>query len=379
MISVFILVDALGWEVLRDRNFLSDILPYRQELKTIFGFSSAAIPSILTGLPPSGHGHWNLYLYDPKRSPFRWAKPLRLLPSRLINHRVVRKAVSIIGRKVSRTDGYFQVYGIPVEILPFFDVCEKDNIYRCQGLKPSRSIFDRLEENNVPYRVYSYHDYTDTQAIGQAVEDIGNGRAVFYFLYLAELDAFLHKHVSSNGSVDAELGRYASAIRSVYNTAMACNPETSFYVFSDHGMTPTRETFDLMGAISSLGLCVPRDYVALYDSTMARFWFFSELARQSISARLGGLNCGAIVGPDEQKAFGIDFADNRFGDLIFLMKPGCLVHPSFMGRVPWPGMHGFHPDDPGSSAALLAHRKMPIPVGNIRDMFQLMLQEAGIE
>lgn len=378
MTSVFILVDALGWEILRNRDFLSDILPYRQELKTIFGFSSAAIPSILTGLLPSGHGHWNLYLYDPPRSPFRWAKPLRLLPSGLINHRAVRKAVSVIGRKVSRTDGYFQVYGIPVEILPFFDVCEKDNIYRREGLKPARSIFDRLEESAVPYRVYSYHDYTDARAISQAVVDIGNDRAAFYFLYLAELDAFLHKHVSSNGSIDAELARYASAIHSIYEAAVARDPEAAFYVFSDHGMTPTRETFDLMGALAGLGFNVPSDYIALYDSTMARFWFFTEPARRSITECLSGLTCGHIVGPLEQKAFGIDFDDNRFGDLIFLMKPGCLIHPGFMGRVPWAGMHGFHPDDRFSSAALMARRETPVPVQNIRDVFQLMLHEAGI-
>src|SRR5512140_3701247 len=86
--AVFVLVDALGWEFVKDREFLSDVLPNRRCLETVFGFSSGAIPSILTGLLPSGHGHWNLYLHAPERSPFRWARPLRLLPHRWINHRV---------------------------------------------------------------------------------------------------------------------------------------------------------------------------------------------------------------------------------------------------------------------------------------------------
>ena len=378
MISVFVLVDALGWELIKDRDFLCDILPCRTQLGTVFGFSSGAIPSILTGLLPRGHGHWNLYLYDPERSPFRWARPLRLLPSRWINHRVVRKAVSIIGRRVSGTDGYFQIYGIPVEILPFFDVCEKNSIYRPGGLSPEKSIFDCLEENRVAYKVYSYHDYTDSGAVQRVVHDLQEGAAEFYFVYLSELDAFLHKHVKSQDAVTAELEKYAGRIRDIYEAAVRKDHGVSFYAFSDHGMTPVHETYDLMADVRELGWSVPRDYLALYDSTMARFWFFRDEARKSITAKLAGLECGHIVGQQEQTAFGIDFEDSRFGDLIFLMKAGCLIHPSYMGRVPWAGMHGFHPEEPSSAAALMARREMPVPVHNIRDLFGLMRHEAGI-
>lgn len=378
MISVFVLVDALGWELIKDRDLLRDVLPYQREVETVFGFSSAAIPSILTGMLPREHGHWNLFLYDPENSPFRFAKPLQLLPSSWINSRVVRKMVSIVGRKLSRSRGYFQIYGVPVEYLPMFDICEKEDIYSPGGMLPSQSIFDLLQEKRIPYKAYSYHEFKDSQAVEQAVSDLRSRQASFYFVYLSELDAFLHTHIHDTGRVDLELRKYASDIRTIYEAAAAVDPGMGFYVFSDHGMTQIRETFDLMGVVQSLGWRAPRDYLTLYDSTMARFWFFQEQARKDILAKLAGLGCGHVVTEEERKAFGIDFGHNRFGDAVFLMNEGCLMHPSHMGRVPWPGMHGFHPQDISSSAALLARRPPPIDIRHVRDMYQLMRHEAGL-
>jgi hypothetical protein len=61
------------------------------------------------------------------------------------------------------------------------------------------------------------------------------------------------------------------------------------------------------------------------------------------------------------------------------MKAGCLMHPSHMGRVPWRGMHGFHPEHGSSSASLLARHDPPAPVRGIWDVFELMRREAGID
>lgn len=378
MTKVFILVDALGWELLRDRPFLCDELPYRQPLETIFGFSSAAIPSILTGLLPEDHGHWNLFFYSPESSPFRWARPLTLLPDCWRNHRAVRKAVSVLGRKLSASDGYFTIYGIPVELLPYFDICEKHNIYRPGGLAPALSIFDRLREGNVRYRVYCYHVYDDAGAVRALLGDLRRRAAHFYFLYLSGLDAFLHDHIHSPESVSREILRYEAWIRTIFRTALEVDAGAAFYVFSDHGMTPVEESFDLMGAVRALGRREPEDYLALYDSTMARFWFFDDRTRSAITELLDSLSCGQLVRREDRKRLGIGFSDDRFGELIFAMRPGCLIHPSYMGGNRWKGMHGFDPQHPTSLAALLASGCPPLPVRHICDMFTLMLREAGL-
>ena len=44
-LSIYVLVDALGWEILKDRTFLDDVLTDRRWLTTILGYSSGAIPT----------------------------------------------------------------------------------------------------------------------------------------------------------------------------------------------------------------------------------------------------------------------------------------------------------------------------------------------
>jgi hypothetical protein len=68
-LSIYVLVDALGWDVLRGRPFLDDLLVERRWLVTILGYSSGAIPTLLSGMTPSQHGHWNLFYRDPRARP----------------------------------------------------------------------------------------------------------------------------------------------------------------------------------------------------------------------------------------------------------------------------------------------------------------------
>ena len=91
-VNVFVLIDALGWELVAQRPFLAQYLPHQQEVRTLLGYSSGIIPSILTGQTPAENGVWNLVYYDPARSPFRHMKHLGTLPGRLLDNRYGRRA-----------------------------------------------------------------------------------------------------------------------------------------------------------------------------------------------------------------------------------------------------------------------------------------------
>ncbi len=84
MVTIFVLIDALGWQYLEGREFLNDVLAYRAPLQTVLGFSSGAIPTILTGAPPAVTGHWNLFYYDPAGSPFLWLRLVHPAIARMI-------------------------------------------------------------------------------------------------------------------------------------------------------------------------------------------------------------------------------------------------------------------------------------------------------
>jgi Type I phosphodiesterase / nucleotide pyrophosphatase len=376
-IRIFVLIDALGWSFVDGREFLSDLLPHRRPLRTILGYSSGAIPTILTGRSPAEHGHWNLFYYDPDGSPFRWLRHLRFLPERLLDNRVARKLLKELGRRVLGLGPLFEVCVRP-HLLPWFNWTEKRNIYAPGGITGNSSIFDELARDGVPCRVYSYHRFSDTEILNQAKRDLDTSDAEFFFLYLSEMDRFLHGHPHPDTKFAQCLDWYAVGLRAIFERARALDPDATFTVLSDHGMAPVRQTFDLVRQVEALGFTMPRDYLAVYDSTMARFWFFADRARCAITERLAAVRCGRIVPDAELRKLGILFPDRRYGELVFLLEPGWLIGGSDFSGHGWTpeGMHGYHPDDPHSAAILLSSQLPPAEVQTIADVYRLMSDAA---
>ncbi len=379
-LRLFVLIDALGWRSLEGREFLSDLLPYRAPLRTVLGFSSGAIPTILTGLPPAQNGHWNLFYYDPKGSPFRWFRHFGFLPEWALNHRVARKLLKEMGRRVLGLGPSFECCVSP-RLLPWFNWVEKRNIYGRGGISGARSIFDQLAAAGVPYRAYSYHQWSDEEILRRAKRDLLAREADFFFLYLSELDQFLHLHLhcEDGGALQQRLRWYEAGLRELFHTARTLDPEASFTVLSDHGMTPVLHRYDLVKEITALGFSMPANYLAVYDSTMARFWFFDDRARRAIVGRLKAVSCGRIVPDQELEQLGIFFADRRYGEVIFLLHPGWLLSQSdFNGRGWQPvGMHGYHPDDPYSDAIFLSNQRPRMAMRTIADVYQCMREAAA--
>ena len=60
-LEITIIVDGLGWEHMSKVPVFKSILPFQKPLKTVLGFSSSAIPTLLTGKSAEDHGMWNLF------------------------------------------------------------------------------------------------------------------------------------------------------------------------------------------------------------------------------------------------------------------------------------------------------------------------------
>ncbi len=246
-LQIFVLIDALGWHFLEGRDFLSDVLPYRRPVRTVLGFSSGAIPTILTGVPPSQSGHWNLFYYDPEGSPFRWLRFLQFLPDVILDHRITRKIMKELGRRILGMGPLFECSVSP-RFLPWFNYVEKKNIYDPGGISGAPSIFDELAQQGIVHRIYSYHSLTDAEILDQAIKDIQSRTASFFFLYLSEMDIFLHMHCKEPEQVEKQLQAYDRALRRVFQAAREADPEATMTVISDHGRrwhafgfsTPTR-------------------------------------------------------------------------------------------------------------------------------------------
>lgn len=114
-LSLFIMVDACGWEIVKNDPFLQSIAPHRTRLESVFGYSSTCVPSIVSGRWPDEHRNWWYFIHDPKNSPFRFLRALRWLPKAITSRRIVRRLLTKLVKSKLGFKGYFDLYNIPFQ------------------------------------------------------------------------------------------------------------------------------------------------------------------------------------------------------------------------------------------------------------------------
>src|SRR5215813_9589587 len=121
ILPLFIFVDACGWEIIKDDPFVRFCAPERKRLASVFGYSSACVPSILSGRWPVEHRNWCYFVYDPGNSPFKILRPLRWLPRVLTSRRIVRRTLTRMVKRRLHFRGYFDLYNIPFQSISLYD------------------------------------------------------------------------------------------------------------------------------------------------------------------------------------------------------------------------------------------------------------------
>lgn len=376
VLPLFIFIDACGWEIIRNDPFARTFAPQRKQLASVFGYSSTCVPSILSGRWPDEHRNWCYFVYDPKNSPFKSLRVLRWLPNAITSRRIFRRWLSKFVKVQLSFRGYFDLYNIPFQHISLYDFTEKKSPLQPGGMNRGTNIFDFLQEKQIRYHV-SAPEKPEPANLDALIADIATEQLDFAFLYWAGLDGLLHHVGNDSPEVPAKLRVYEQWLERLLTVARQHYAEIRLYIFSDHGMANCDELLDLKSKIEPLPLRFGEDYVVVYDSTMARFWFFNDRARSEITHSLELVPQGRILPDAELKQMRTLFEDRYFGELIFLMKEGVLIVPSHMGERPIRGMHGYHPTDPQSYAMLCTNQpQIPDDVNAIPDIFKLMTRDA---
>jgi hypothetical protein len=376
VLPLFIFIDACGWEIIKNDAFGRAFAPHRKRLESVFGYSSACVPSIVSGRWPAEHGNWSYFVYDPMRSPFKALRPLRWLPKQITSRRKFRRLLSKFLKPRLNFRGYFDLYNIPFKHISLFDFTEKKNPLGPNGMNRGTNIFDYLEDQEIRYYVSS-PERSEEANLGALVEAVRSENVDFAFLYWPGLDGLLHSVGNNSPQIPAKLRVYEAWIERLLREAGEHFESVRLYVFSDHGMANCERFIDLKARIQPLPLSMGKDYVAIYDSTMARFWFFNDRARNLVTDALKQIPQGRILPDAELESMGTLFPDRRFGELIFLLDEGVLTVPSDMGERPLRAMHGYHPAASQSFAALCtSHTDIPEEVRAIPHIYRLMVREA---
>lgn len=375
-VKIFVLCDALGYDLVRSYGFLADVLPYQYPLAMQFGYSSTAIPTILCGEAPQKHGHFSFFYYARDgRSPFRmfrWLHPF-LHPAVIFNnHRVRRRLSAWLARHHGFT-GYFNLYSLPYARLPYFDYCEKEDIFAPGGLAPCHNVADVFAASGLQCHLSDWRR-GDTFNMQEAARLLEKGESDILFVYTAAIDGMLHFNLQRPDVVRETLAAYQQRLEQILDAARRRYAEVDCYLFSDHGMTPLAGTADLRAAVEQTGLRFGEDYVACYDSTMLRLWILRPDARQQLLDAMAQAP-GHWLTIQEKQEWGIDFPDAKFGEEIFLLNPGMQIAPSDMGDKAIPGMHGYTPEDRYSTASFLSLRDVAEPPRRLTDIMRLLRQE----
>jgi predicted AlkP superfamily pyrophosphatase or phosphodiesterase len=271
-LAMYVFIDALGWEIYQKYGFLQELAPHCRKLKTTFGFSSAADPSILTGRYPDEHTHWSSFIYDPQHSPFKWMRYIAMLPPIIFDRWRVRHYFSRIIKILYSYTGYFELYSVPFKYLPYFDYLEKKDYFVPGGILATDTIFDWCVEHGIPYYCSNWrHSEDDILMANKRM--ISEAKIKFCYVYLPKLDGIMHNHGPFSEATKAKLEALQAQISDLYQFAQKVYEDVSLYVISDHGMAPVHDSFDLMPLINALPYEYGKDYVAFYDSTMARLVF----------------------------------------------------------------------------------------------------------
>jgi len=368
-------MDALGWAVAEPHGFLRRLLPHRRPLRTTLGYSSGAIPTILTGEPPSTHGHWNLLYLDPDHSPFRWIKRFHPATDQFLDNRYGRFALGWLGRRHFGLGPSFEC-AVQPSLLPWFNWAERRHLYQPRSLEHTPTAFDFWQQAGVRFEIYSHREGKDLDLVRRATAALDQHRVDTVFVYLCGLDHHLHLHRSEPLAIREALDTYARALEGLAAAAARRDPRMRFRVFSDHGMAPVHTRVDLAAQLQARGWRMPDDYLAVYDSTMVRCWYFSAAARADIESWFESLDCGRVLAEAELRQHGTWFPDRRFGQTIFLLHPGVMVaQGDFNGRGWNPdGMHGYHPDDPDSDAVILSNQAADLRLHAIGDLFSCLCE-----
>lgn len=371
----FFFIDACGAEVVRPHAAFTDLAPRWKPLRSVFGYSSACVPSILSGAYPEEHLHWSFFCRIAGQM-LRLPGWMRLIPPPLANRGRVRGRLSRGIARANGISGYFQVYQMPFKHLHEYSHCEPRDIFAPGGLNQGTTFVDDLQDKDpATWWVADWHEDTATNWETMRTR-AADPRSGFLFMYDAALDAWLHDHTREDPTVGGELAAIRQRIDSVLAAARSSHDEVRFHVFSDHGMCSITSHLDALGCLARSRWTMHEDYHCVVDSTMVRLWYGDGRARSDIQGILSGIPGLRRLDEHQLATWRCAFPDDRFGEEIWLADPGILILPSHMGSSPLRGMHGYSPEHQDSDASYLTNTdEDPVDIVGINPLMRRAIRE----
>jgi predicted AlkP superfamily pyrophosphatase or phosphodiesterase len=369
--NLVILIDAYGYDLLDKKStpFLHEFTT-KLKFKTLLGYTSAILPAIFSGTYPEENNYWVNYYLNPENSPFSIYSPyLRCIPHFIDKQRLLRWLSFRFLRTIKPSESLvYHSANIPLQILHFFNF-HKKTFTDPHVLGDINTIFDLLRERKIPFSYLGWPLLNESQIFRKFQTEVDKNETIF--MYLPKLDELIHKFGSDSDKIRFYLSKLDKKLEQLINSVRKYDPNV--IIHSDHGMSEIKQTFNLAKRIKDTNLILGKDYLVFYDATIARFWFFNPSAEKRLRNLLSNTNYGKILTDSDIAHFRVNFNDNRYGDLIFLMDEGNYIHPNYFSilfSTP-AAAHGYDPTLESQDGIFLTNFKIDSKEVSIENVFNI--------
>jgi len=308
-------------------------------IKTLAGYHVEY--SMLSGYYPLKHNVWTWYYYDTKNSCFKWIKPLKPL-FKLLDRTFLRSPIrafisysTMFFRYINGKTRFLKVNEIPIDKIENFNI-SVDKFYTDKNSLNVPTLFDTLRNNGKNYFALEYpwvatnrgmklaffksHDKSNFKLLKKMLKEDYD----IFYCHIWNLDSLQHKYGIKSKEALSHMKDIDDNVRGLVDHAKNID-DVNVVIFSDHGMTPVKETINALEVI--------KDYDAEYflGSTMVQLWLNDKSKSNEIRQRFLKLNCLVY---DEKNISELHIPFNRpyTGDMLIAAKPGCQFYPDFFRK-----------------------------------------------
>ncbi|NUP04853.1 MAG: hypothetical protein HOW73_02200 [Polyangiaceae bacterium] len=345
-------IDALGPMQLEAAASSFAFAPHRGAVEGVFGYSSGAIATVLTGEPERGHGRMCLFASssaDPgPMSPLAW---LGLLPRWIHERGRVRRAVAKLFAACTDNTGYVALHKVPPAAFRWLDLPERDDIFGAASIGGHETFLEKARRERLRVATARWQD-PEPERFAALERTVRRAPPDLTFAYCAGLDGALHTE-GNGGPRGREAARAIGAHIQRLRDALSREADVTTIIVGDHGMADVARFVDPRGLVAALG--GTRVFV---DSTLLRVWGSPnelEVARAKV---LGEGWPGTWLDGSDLDAREAPTSGAPYGNAIFVLEEGAIFAPSWVGGRAR-GMHGYDLGGASTRAAVASDRALP--------------------
>ena len=377
-LTFFLYADALNLDQVNYKTmpFLHELSSHHhQNLENVIGYSFAIQSSMLSGSYPQENDHWLPYFYSPETSPILFKAFGKFSPLLLLDKLPKLRCLSMQeSRKIFLKKGT-PANNIPSEMIEDFQIYP---YYYMNELPFFHELRTRMFNESNAELTYMGPPTIKQNLYSKIIEYISSQRNEREFLlaYDDKLDVIGHKY----GPESREYVKYARQldrnIEMVYRKLKShFRDNLTFMIFSDHGQCQQTFEFDILSALKRNGIILKKDYLCFVDATLALFWFENTGVQEKVYDLLASLKLGRVLSNEDRKRYRIEFSSRKFGDIIFVLKPGGTFYPNFYSPFgTLKGLHGYLPEDHVQKAFLISDQPLAHKFNHVKDLRNFSLK-----